>query len=107
MCIRDRVYLVPGLMDQGMGSDPAVYATVRAPGVAGRLFGEDTPIKTEDVAKLAERQLQQQHYPESTMQALLPYVMPRAAQALVQRAILEQEAHKLHLDCLLYTSRCV
>jgi peptidyl-prolyl cis-trans isomerase D len=97
-CISMVVYLVPGLMDQGMGSDPAVYATVRAPGVAGRLFGEDTPIKTEDVAKLAERQLQQQHYPESTMQALLPYVMPRAAQALVQRAILEQEAHKLHLE---------
>jgi peptidyl-prolyl cis-trans isomerase D len=97
-CISMVIYLVPGLMDPTTGSDPAVYATVRAPGVMGRLFGETTPIKTEDVAQLAERQLQQQHYPQTTMQALLPYVMPRAAEALVQRAILEQEAHKLHLD---------
>jgi peptidyl-prolyl cis-trans isomerase D len=97
-CISMVIYLVPGLMDPATGSDPAVYATVRAPGMAGRLFGETTPIKTEDVAKLAERQLQQQHYPEATMQMLMPMVMPRAAQALVQRAILEQEAHKLHLE---------
>jgi peptidyl-prolyl cis-trans isomerase D len=97
-CISMVIYLVPGLMDPTTGSDTTVYATVRAPGVMGRLFGESTPIKTEDVAKLAERQLQQQHYPESTMQALLPYVMPRAAEALVQRAILEQQAHKLHLE---------
>ncbi|MGD0798433.1 MAG: peptidyl-prolyl cis-trans isomerase [Acidobacteriaceae bacterium] len=97
-CISMVIYLVPGLMDPTTGSDPAVYATVRAPGTLGRLFGETTPIKTEDVAKLAERQMQQQHYPASTMQALMPYVMPQAAQVLVQRAILEQEAHKLHLD---------
>jgi peptidyl-prolyl cis-trans isomerase D len=97
-CISMVIYLVPGLMDPTTGADPAVYATVRAPGVMGRLFGESTPIKTEEVAKLAERQLQQRHYPESTMQALMPYVMPQAAQALVQRAILEQQAHKLHLD---------
>jgi peptidyl-prolyl cis-trans isomerase D len=92
------VYLVPGLLDPTTGADPAVYATVRAPGAMARLFGETTPIKTEDVAKLAERQLQQQHYPASTIQAVMPLAMPQAAQALVQKAILEQAAHKLHLD---------
>jgi peptidyl-prolyl cis-trans isomerase D len=92
------VYLVPGLLDPTTGGDPAVYATVRAPGAMGRLFGETTPIKTEDVAKLAERQLEQQHYPASTIQAVMPFAMPQAAQALVQKAILEQAAHKLHLD---------
>jgi peptidyl-prolyl cis-trans isomerase D len=97
-CISMVIYLVPGLMDPTTGNDAAVYATVRAPGTMGRLFGETTPIKTEDVARVAEQQLQQQHYPASTMQALLPYVMPRAAEALVQRAILQQEAHKLHLE---------
>jgi peptidyl-prolyl cis-trans isomerase D len=93
------IYLVPGLTDSTAGQDATgVYATVHTPGAMGRLFGDSIPIKTEDVAKLAERQLQQQHYPEALMRQLLPMVMPQAAQVLVNRAILKQEADRLHLQ---------
>jgi len=93
------VYLIPGLMtDNDTGSDAAVYATVRAPGFLGRIFGETTSVKTDAVTKLAERQLQQQHFPESMMNSLLPYMMSRAGQVLVDRAVLKQEADRLHLQ---------
>jgi peptidyl-prolyl cis-trans isomerase D len=88
------IYLVPGLMDSGATTDTAVYATVHAPGAWGRIFGESTPIKTEDVQRLAQRQLQQQKYPDF----LLPYMMSRAGQILVQRAILKQAADQMHLE---------
>jgi peptidyl-prolyl cis-trans isomerase D len=88
------VYLIPGLMDNGASNDAAVYATVHTPGVMGKIFGESTPIKTSDVTRLAQRQLQQNKYPDF----LLPYMMSRAGQILVQRAILKQEADRLHLQ---------
>jgi peptidyl-prolyl cis-trans isomerase D len=81
-------------MDNPMGTSATVYATVREPGAWGRLFGASTDIKTEDVAKLAQRQLQQQHYPDF----LLPYMMQRSGQVLVQRAMLKQAADRLHLE---------
>jgi peptidyl-prolyl cis-trans isomerase D len=97
-CVSMVIYLVPGLMDSTGGSDPNVYATVHAPGLMGRLFGETTPIKTDEVNQAAQRMLAQQHYPD----ALLPYVMPqamqRAGQILVQRTILKQEGDRMHLD---------
>jgi peptidyl-prolyl cis-trans isomerase D len=88
------VYLVPGLLDSTAATDTAVYATVHAPGLMGRLFGESTPIKSEDVTRLAQQQLRQNKYPDF----LLPYMMSRAGQILVQRAILKQEADRLHLQ---------
>ena len=88
------ITLVPGIFDTGGTSDGSVFATVREPGVLGRLGGDTTPIKTTDVAQLAERELQQQHYPEM----LLPYMEQRAGQMLVQRAILKQEADRMGLD---------
>jgi peptidyl-prolyl cis-trans isomerase D len=94
-CVSMVIYLVPGLMsDNSGGSSAAVYATVREPGVWGRLFGESTGVKTDEVAKLAQRQLQQQHYPDF----LLPYMMQRSGQILVQRAMLKQAADALHLE---------
>jgi peptidyl-prolyl cis-trans isomerase D len=94
-CISMVIYLVPGLMsDNSSGNNAATYATVREPGAWGRLFGASTDIKTDDVAKLAERQLQQQHYPDF----LLPYMMQRSGQVLVQRAMLKQAADRLHLE---------
>jgi peptidyl-prolyl cis-trans isomerase D len=94
------IYLVPGLMDAaGSGTDAtSVYATIHTPGVWGRLFGESTPVKTEDVTRLAEREMQQQHYPDALARQLLPYMMGRAGQVMVQRAILKQEADRLHLQ---------
>jgi len=88
------VYLVPGLMDNGTSTDPAVYATVHAPGFLGKIFGESTPIPSADVTRLAQQQLRQNKYPDF----LLPYMMSRAGQILVQRAILKQEADRLHLQ---------
>jgi peptidyl-prolyl cis-trans isomerase D len=94
-CISMVIYLVPGLMsDNSGGSSATVYATVREPGAWGRLFGESTGVKTDEVAKLAQRQLQQQHYPDF----LLPYMMQRAGQILVQRAMLKQAADAMHLE---------
>ena len=94
-CVAMVLYLVPGLMDNQMGTSASVYATVREPGALGRLgFGESTEIKTEDVTKLAQRQLQQQHYPDF----LLPYMMQRAGQVLVQRAMLKQAADAMRLE---------
>jgi peptidyl-prolyl cis-trans isomerase D len=93
-CISMVVYLVPGLMDNPTSTDASVYATVREPGLAGRLFGETSSIKTTQVTQLAQRQLQQQRLPDF----LLSYMMTRSAQMLVQRAILKQEADRLHLQ---------
>jgi peptidyl-prolyl cis-trans isomerase D len=93
-CVSMVVYLVPGLMDNTTSTDSTVYATVREPGLAGRLFGETSSVKTQEVAKLAQRQLQQQRLPDF----LLSYMMGRSGQMLVQRAILKQEADRLHLQ---------
>jgi peptidyl-prolyl cis-trans isomerase D len=88
------IYLVPGLMDNGTSNDTSVYATVHTPGFMGKIFGESTQIKTQEVSRMAQRQLQQQKYPDF----LLPYMMNRAGQILVQRAILKQAADEMHLE---------
>ncbi len=88
------VYLIPGLMDAGAVDSTTTYATVRAPGLMGRLFGETTEVKTTEVTRVAERQLQQQKYPDF----LLPYMMSQAGRTLIQQAIMQQEADKLHLQ---------
>jgi peptidyl-prolyl cis-trans isomerase D len=88
------ITLVPGIFDNTTTNDATVYATVREPGAFGRVLGESTPIKAVEVNQLATRQLQQQHLPEQ----LLPYLLPRAAQILVQRAILKHEADRMNLQ---------
>ena len=87
------ITLVPGIFDNASSNDGTVFATVREPGVLGR-FGSGTPIKMTDVTQLASRQLQQQRLPDF----LLPYMTQRAGQTLVQRAILKNEADRLHLQ---------
>ena len=87
------ITLVPGIFDNASSGDGTVFATVREPGILGR-FGSGTPIKMTDVQQLASRQLQQQRLPDF----LLPYMSQRAGQTLVQRAILKNEADRLHLQ---------
>lgn len=87
------ITLVPGIFDNAEVNDASVFATVHEPGFFGR-FGSGTPIKMTDVNQLAARQLQQQRLPDF----LMPYVTQRAGQALVQRAILKNEADRLHLQ---------
>ena len=88
------ITLVPGIFDNASATDSSVYATVREPGFFGRTIGESTPIKSVEVNQLAARQLQQQHLPEQ----LMPYLLPRAGQILVQRAILKHEADRMNLQ---------
>ncbi|MHB1021075.1 MAG: peptidylprolyl isomerase [Acidobacteriaceae bacterium] len=92
-CITMVITLVPGIFDTtASGSD--VYATIHGTGYFGRVFGDTTDIKTTEVQQVAQRLLQQQKLPDF----LLPYMTSRAAQALVQRAILLREADKLGLQ---------
>ncbi len=93
-CVSMVIYLVPGLLDNGTTTDASVYATVRTPGTWGKLFGESTPIKMDEVTRLAKQQLEQRHMPDF----LLPYAISQAGQAVVQRTILQQEADKLNLQ---------
>ncbi|HEY5056582.1 MAG TPA: peptidyl-prolyl cis-trans isomerase [Acidobacteriaceae bacterium] len=99
-CISMVVYLVPGLMDNlDSGATTGIYATVRTPGFFGRIFGESDQIKTQQVSQLAQRQLQQQRgITDEMVRVMMPYAMGRAGVALVQRALLKQEADRLHLD---------
>ena len=88
------ITLVPGIFDNASATDSTTFATVREPGFFGRVFGEATSIKTVEVNQIAARQLQQQHLPEQ----LMPYLLPRAGQILVQRAILKHEADRMNLQ---------
>src|ERR1700723_3186308 len=88
------ITLVPGIFDNASANDASVFATVKEPGALGRVFGESTPIRTVEVNQMAARQLQQQHLPEQFM----PYLVPRAGQILVQRAILKHEADRMNLQ---------
>jgi peptidyl-prolyl cis-trans isomerase D len=87
------ITLVPGIFaDEATSSDN--YATVHSGGFMGRYFGTTTAITTPEVQQVAERILQQKHYPDM----VLPYLMPQAAQALIQREVLLQEANRLGLQ---------
>jgi peptidyl-prolyl cis-trans isomerase D len=87
------ITLVPGIFaDADIASDN--YATVHSGGFLGRYFGTTTAITTPEVQQVAERILQQKHYPDM----VLPYIMPQAAQALIQREVLLQEANRLGLQ---------
>ena len=86
-------YLIPGVGDAASSNDATVFASVREPGVIGRIFGSTSTIKTTEVNQLAARQLQQQRLPEF----LLPYMAQRAGQILVQREILKKEADRLKI----------
>ena len=87
------ITLVPGIFaDEATSSDN--YATVHSGGLFGRYFGTTTAITTPEVQQVAQRILQQKHYPDM----VLPYLMPQAAQALIQREVLLQEANRLGLQ---------
>ncbi len=91
-CITMVITLVPGIFaDTATSSD--TYATVRAPGVFGRFLGPSTEIRTPEVQRIAQRMAQQQHLPDFA----LPFLMPRAGQALIQREVLLAEGNRLGL----------
>ncbi|MGA8937882.1 MAG: peptidyl-prolyl cis-trans isomerase [Acidobacteriaceae bacterium] len=88
------ITLVPGIFDNGDATNPSVYATVHTPGVVGRIMGETTSIPTEDVQRAAQQQMQQQQLPDFYLQ----FIMQRAGQLQVERAVLQHEADHLGLQ---------
>jgi peptidyl-prolyl cis-trans isomerase D len=94
-CVTMVVTLVPGIFsDQVSGSN--TYASIRPGGPFGRylaVFGTSRDISTQEVTQIARRIADQRHYPEQAV----PFLMPQAGQALIQREILLEQADKLGL----------
>lgn len=88
------VTLVPGIFDNGAANNSALFATVRSPGFLSRFSGDSTEITNVQVENLARRQLRQQQMPDT----FLPFVLARAGQAQVERAVLIREADHLGLE---------
>ena len=92
-CITMVITLVPGIFSDA-STTGNTYASIRSGGYFGRVFGPSREITTPEVQQVAQRLLQQQKLPDFA----LPYMMPRAGQALIQREILMQEANHMGLQ---------
>jgi peptidyl-prolyl cis-trans isomerase D len=88
------ITLVPGIFNDDTANNSTVYATVRSPGVWGRLLGGSTPISMQEVQQQTQRQMQQQHLPDYAM----PFLINRVGQQQVERAVLVREADRLGLQ---------
>ncbi len=92
-CITMVITLVPGIFsDQASGSD--TYATIRAGGFFGRIFGGGDEVSTQEVQQLAQRMLQRQQLPDF----VLPFMMQRVGQGLIQQHVELQEASRLGVN---------
>ena len=92
-CITMVVTLVPGIFqDQAASAD--TYATIGHGGILGRFMPVQDEIATTDVQQLAERMLQRQQLPEF----VLPFMMQRVGQGLIQQHIELMEARRLGLN---------
>ena len=87
------ITLVPGIYEGFAGAPQGVYATVREPGIIGRLFGSSQTIQSTEVVNLAGNLAQRQGYPAQFAQ----FLQPQAQQILLAGAIEQQEAHRLGL----------
>src|SRR6201996_1961552 len=88
------ITLVPGIFNDDTANNSTVYATVRTPGVWGRLLGGSTPISMQEVQQQTQRQMPQQHLPDYAM----PFLINRVGQQQVERAVLVREADRLGLQ---------
>jgi len=87
------ITLVPGIFSDGPSDASGTYAVVKNGGYFGRVLTVNEQISTQQVQRLASRMLQQQKLPDM----LMPYVMKRAADSLVQEQMLAYEADRLGL----------
>jgi peptidyl-prolyl cis-trans isomerase D len=85
------IYLIPGLTGQG-ASSPDTYAMIY-PHWYSRFLSTGEAVSQERVTKLAQRQLQQQRYPDNPM--IEGLFEQRIGQQLVQQQVLLIEAEKL------------
>ncbi len=92
-CITMVITLVPGIFsDTSTGSD--TYATIRGGGIWGRFFGSGDQVPMQDVQAIAQRMMQRQQLPDF----VLPYMMQRVGQGLIQQHIELEEAHRLGIQ---------
>ena len=89
-CAAMVIFLVPGLFS-GQASASDTYASIGHGGFLGRFLPAEQTVSTADVRNLAERYLQRQGLPDQ----LLPFVMPRVAEGLIQQDIELQQARRL------------
>ena len=89
-CITMVITLVPGIFsDQTASAD--TYATIGYGGFFGRFLPASDTISTSDVQSLAQRMLQRQQLPDF----VLPYMVQRVGQGLIQQHIELLEAKRL------------
>jgi peptidyl-prolyl cis-trans isomerase D len=88
------ITLVPGIFDNGAANDATVYARIHTPGFFGKIAGDTQTIKTSDVQRVAQQQLQQQNLPDF----YLSFLMSRAGTLEVERHVLKMEADRLGLQ---------
>ncbi len=92
-CITMVITLVPGIFnDQVSSSD--TYATIHAGGLFGRFLGSSDEVSTQEVQQLAQRMMQRQQLPDF----VLPFMMQRVGQGLIQQHIELQEANHLGVN---------
>lgn len=92
-CITMVVTLVPGIFgDPASSADN--YATIRGGGFIGRIFGSRDEIPAQDVQQVAQRMMQRQQLPDF----VLPYMMQRVGQGLIQQHIELLEAKRLGVN---------
>ena len=92
-CITMVITLVPGIFNDS-ASAADTYASIRGSGLLGRYVGTPVEISTTDVQQMSQRMLQQQKLPDF----VLPYMMQRVGQGMIQQAVLLQEANRLGLQ---------
>jgi peptidyl-prolyl cis-trans isomerase D len=92
-CITMVITLVPGIFsDTSTGSD--TYATIRSGGIFGRFLGPGDQVSMQDVQMIAQRQMQRQQLPDFVM----PYMVQRVGQGLIQQHIELEEARHLGIQ---------
>lgn len=87
------ITLVPGIFQDASASGGS-FAVVHSDGILGRYFGSSTQVPIAQVQQVAQRMQQQQRLPDF----LMPFMMQRAGQALVERAVLVEEAGRLGMS---------
>ena len=88
------ITLVPGIFDNSAANDSTVYATVRNPGLFGKLSGDSTQIRMADVLRQTQQQMRRQNLPEFYQ----AFLVTRVGQQQVEREVLVREAEHLGLQ---------
>jgi peptidyl-prolyl cis-trans isomerase D len=91
-CITMVITLVPGIFNDDATSGDT-YATIGHGGILGRFLPAQETVTNTEVQQLAARMLQRQQLPDM----LLPYMMQRVGQGLIQQHIELLEAKRLGL----------